>query len=147
MSGLTIEQMNLDPLVKLKAQALRQSAPGVVFLSGRRTLEDQARAMAGNVMQNRQYIKNTYASSVASRELQTWIDDHPEAGTAESVAAGLLSVLRALPFGQASQISRHLTGRAFDLEPGSCTIAQVLALRPRLFLTHEAGLVRWHCQW
>jgi hypothetical protein len=139
-----IDALGLDVDVAQKALQLKLRAPGVVFTSGRRTLRQQARAMAGNVTQNRDWIVETYRPSEPIRQMQKWVDDHPEAETAEAVAKGLEAVMSALPPEECLRISRHLVGRAFDVRPGSAPECEIEALEPRQFLTMEGGLVIWH---
>ncbi len=112
----SIESLNLSPTAKKGAEQLRKEFPDIVFTSGRRDLAGQAHAMAGNVMKKRDWIKNTYKANDASKACQKWVDDHPEATTQKDIAAGLLETLNALG-PKAGQISRHLTGDAFDMEP------------------------------
>ncbi|HTE21059.1 MAG TPA: hypothetical protein VK689_22055, partial [Armatimonadota bacterium] len=109
-------------------------------------LAGQARAMAGNVVRNRQWIAQTYRASDAIRQLQNWVNTHPQANTAAEIAQGLLSVMNSMSDSQRSGISRHLSGRAFDIQPGSCPVSAVQALHPQRFLTREGGLVIWHVQ-
>jgi hypothetical protein len=139
-----IVRLNLDPDVAEKARELRRRAPGVRFTSGRRDIRRQARAMAGNVVRRRRWIEQTYRSTPAIRALQQWVDSHPEANTADEIAAGILAVLNSLSVEQRMTISRHLSGRAFDIAPGSAPESAVRALQPRKFLTREGGLTIWH---
>jgi hypothetical protein len=55
-----IEALHLGPTAKQAAYALKQAHPTIVFTSGRRDKADQARAMAGNVVANKQWIQQTY---------------------------------------------------------------------------------------
>jgi len=144
--SLSIEELNLSSTAEKAARQLQKECPHVVFLSGRRTLQDQARAMASNVTHNRNYISETYALSVASSRCQQWVNHHPEAKTVEEIEAGLLTVLTHLTPDQQLSISRHLTGDAFDIAPHSATVAAIENLKPRKFLQKEAGLVRWHVE-
>lgn len=141
-----IDRLDLAPDVAQKALALKRHAPGVVFLSGRRTLEQQAKAMAANTVRNRRYIAATYHNSHAVRLLQNWVDQHREVKSRAGIAAGLTRIMRELPEAELLSISRHLTGRAFDLEPHSAPVSAVEALEPDLFLQHEGSLLRWHVQ-
>ena len=77
--------------------------------------------------------------------------DHPEAQTASEIAAGLLSVLNSLSNAELGQLSRHLSGDAFDIQPSEpdndnvkATIKSLAGLRN--FFDHEGGLVRWHAE-
>ena len=76
------------------AEALiKEFGAKIVFMSGRRTLSEQANAMAVNVVKERQYIVKTYADTAERAELQKWVDDHPEAKTKEAIAKGLLTAM------------------------------------------------------
>jgi len=67
-------------------------------------------------VKKRDWIGKTYSSNDASKACQKWIDDHPEAKTQKEIAAGLLETFKQLG-PKAGQISRHLTGDAFDIQP------------------------------
>ncbi len=106
--------------------------------------------MAGNIVLKRDYIKKTYASNEASRACQQWVDDHPEAKTQKEIAAGLLATFKKLG-PKAGQISKHLTGDAFDVQPvkeNADAITKSIRELPgvKKFLEKEAGLERWHVQ-
>lgn len=146
-----IEALNLTGLAKTGAYEVKRQFPDIKFTSGRRSLADQARAMAGNVAQNRLWIARTYAPSVASRACQKWVDDNPGKKTASEIETGLRLVLTALPGNQAGQISKHLTGEAFDVQPvttkdADAIKAAIRKLKGVRFLDKEGGLVRWHAQ-
>ena len=141
-----IDKLNLQPDVAEKALQLKHADPKVVFTSGRRTTAEQAHAMATNVVQKRNFIKNTYLDSPAIRKLQHWVDTHPQADTVAEITAGLESVMNGLSEEERLHISKHLTGRAFDVKPHSTSEAAIKALHPVKFLTHESGLERWHVQ-
>ena len=72
--------------------------------------------MAGNVVKNRQWIGQTYASNPASAAAQAWVNAHPEARTQQSIADGLLDVFKTFSRG-IWRLSHHLSGLAFDLRP------------------------------
>lgn len=146
-----IEALHLAATAKRAAYALKKAHPTIVFTSGRRNKADQARAMAGNVVANRQWIKQTYADTKASRECQNWIDSHPAVRTKEEIAAGLLSVLNGLTDAEIGRLSKHLSGEAFDVQPVEQNANEIKATIRRLlgltkFLDREGGLVRWHAQ-
>ena len=86
-------------------------------MSGRRTLSEQANAMAVNVVKERQYIVKTYADTAERAELQKWVDDHPEAKTKEAIAKGLLTAMESWTPEQIRRITYHVTGDAFDIAP------------------------------
>jgi len=150
MSDPAIDALDLAPTTKAAAEALKEKWPNIVFTSGRRSLADQASAMASNIVSsgNRKWIKQVY---VAADALQQWVDDHPEATSKADIAAGLLATLNAISDDDRNKVSRHLTGQAFDVKPQDADAdsiqADIRAL-PGLhkFLTKEGGLVRWHAQ-
>ena len=55
-----IEKLDLEPAARAAAYELKRLHPGVVFTSGRRDKVGQARAMASNVVKNREWITQTY---------------------------------------------------------------------------------------
>ena len=63
------------------------------FTSGRRGKDDQARAMASNVVKNRKWIEQTYRRTEVSARCQNWVDANPDRKTQKEVQEGLLSVL------------------------------------------------------
>ena len=147
---MTIEELNLEPVAKNAAKLLHEKHPNLEFTSGRRTVAQQAHAMAANIvsLHDRQFIANTY---LAGAKLQKWVDDHPGAVTVDQITAGLLETMNAMSDDERLKISRHLTGRAFDLRPvtqnAEAIKADIRAL-PGLnkFLEQEGGHVRWHAQ-
>jgi len=145
---MTIEEMNLEPTAKDAAKILQSKYPTIEFTSGRRGIFQQAHAMAGNAVLNRQWIGQTY---LAGAKLQQWVDQHPEAITVDAITAGLEQVMKAMSQGELAKISRHLTGRAFDVRPVTANAAAIKADILNLpglhkFLDKEGGLVRWHAQ-
>ena len=148
----SIDSLNLSPKARKGAELLLKQYPDIVFTSGRRDIAQQASAMAGNVVLKRDYIKNTYSKNDASKACQKWVDDHPEATTKKAIAAGLLETFKKLG-PKAGQISKHLTGDAFDIQPvkdkeKADAIKKSIQELPGLnkFLEKEAGLERWHVQ-
>jgi hypothetical protein len=149
--GLTVAQMKLEPVAHEAALRLQKSCPGVQFTSGRRTMQDQARAMTANLRSNVRWIGQTYTHGQA---LQAWVDRHVHHMTWDELEQGLFEQLMAMP--NAHQISRHLTGLAFDVLPMTDHDGMPTAngravmdfiqneLQPRRFLTREGGLIRWH---
>jgi hypothetical protein len=121
----------------------------VTFTSGRRNPASQASAMAGNVVKNRKWIAQTYASSPVSRAAQAWVDNHPEARTQSDIAAGLLRVFNDFTPADLGRLSYHLSGLAFDIRPVLSQLSAISATVNRLprlkeFLTREGGLNIWH---
>ncbi len=151
---MTIEDLKLAPVAENAARLLKAKHPSVIFTSGRRGLAEQAHAMASNIVAsgNRKWISRTYASSQASRALQMWVDTNPQIVSVTGLAAGLERQLEQLGPEIAGQISRHLSGMAFDVavvggaegERIKATIRTLPGLQK--FLDREGGLLRWHCQ-
>ena len=146
-----IEALKLNDVAKKAAYELKKAHPSVVFTSGFRTTDDQARAMAGNVVSNRKWIEDTYIQSTARDKCQKWVDDNPDKKTKEEIHAGLKSVMDDLTDEQLGLLSKHLSGAAFDVQPVEKdgddikkTIKGLTGLTK--FLDKEGGLVRWHAQ-
>ncbi|WP_250510338.1 hypothetical protein [Caballeronia sp. GACF4] len=148
----SIDDLDLAPHAKVGAESLRQQFGSiVVFTSGRRSVDDQARVMAHNIVekQDRQWIGKTY---INGQELQKWVDDHPKAQTQEELEAGLLSVMNTWDETKLGNLSRHLTGAAFDMQP--ITSDKRKAVRDALdelpfveankILENESGVKVWH---
>jgi hypothetical protein len=146
-----IDALDLSTVARAAAYALKRAHPSVVFTSGRRSKEDQARAMAGNVVKNRKWIEQTYANSPVRKQCQDWVDANPAAKTKAEIAEGLLSVFNAVGDEALGRLSKHLSGDAFDVQPVD-TNADAIKTTIRglqgldLFLDTEGGLVRWHAQ-
>ena len=137
--------------VQVDAYALKTAHAAVAFTSGRRSKADQARAMAGNVVLNRQWIEQTYAAGTLRTKCQKWVDENPTKTTQDEVAEGLLSVLDAATDAELGSFSRHLSGLAFDVQPvteDADAIKKSIRALAGLdkFLEMEGGLVRWHAQ-
>ena len=147
---MTIEEMQLEPIAKNAASILQSKHPNVEFTSGRRDIRQQAHAMAGNivVLHDRKFIGHTY---IAGAKLQAWVDSHPGAVTVDAITAGLEQTMNAMTEEERTKISRHLTGRAFDVRPVTANAEAIKADIRNLpglhkFLDHEGGHVRWHAQ-
>jgi hypothetical protein len=149
-----IEALKLAPAARAAAYALKAAFPEVVFTSGRRDRGQQTHAMATNVVQKRDWIKRTYRDTPVRAALQDWVDTHPQATTVPVIAQGLLDTLDALPDAQVAELSKHLTGQAFDVEPlpegpqaeAIKTLLENLVRPSGKFLPMEGGLVRWHAE-
>ena len=107
--------------------------------------------MASNVVANRQWIAQTYVPSEGRDLCQKWADENRYQKTLTAIAAGLRGVLDALTDAQLSQLSKHLSGDAFDIQPvvqGADAIKKTISALPGLskFLDREGGLIRWHAQ-
>jgi hypothetical protein len=147
-----IEALGLRGRARIAAYALKKVHPAVVFTSGRRSLIDQARAMAQNVVKNRSWVAETYAASALSRRCQRWLDINAKKTSQADLQQGLLEVLEDATDTERSYLSKHLSGDAFDVQPvtdGAEAIKRTLRklVKPHgRFLDKEGGLVRWHAQ-
>jgi hypothetical protein len=149
-----IERLHLTGAAKAGAVQLKKKFPSIVFLSGKRSVPEQAHAMAANIVArgNRKFIRDVYKASSARTKLQNWVDQHPQAKTVDAIAAGLEKTLNAMEPNERHLISKHLTGEAFDVQPPSHHDADRIkaameALPGRsFFTTSEGGLPRWHVQ-
>ena len=147
---MTIEALQLEPAAEQAARLLQQKHPNIEFTSGRRNVAQQAHAMASNIvsLHDRQWIGKTYK---AAAKVQQWLDDHPNAITIDEVTAGLQQTMDAMTKAEVLKVSRHLTGRAFDIRPvaeNAEAIKNDIRALPGLttFLDREGGHVRWHAQ-
>ena len=149
----SVDDLDLAPKAKAGAQSLTDRfGAKVVFTSGRRSVDDQCRAMAQNIVSttNRKWIEKTYKASAARTELQGWIDANPAAITIADLTAGLVSVMSGWNDAKKATITLHLSGAAFDIQPVSgadgddikSAIGQLDGLRT--FLDGEAGVKVWH---
>ncbi len=146
-----IEALNLSETAKKAAYELKKKHPSVTFTSGRRDKQQQASAMASNVVSNRNWIKETYVKSAARDACQKWVDDNKDKKTKDEIATGLKGVLDGLTDAQLSQLSKHLSGDAFDVQPVDKDSEEIKKTIRGLtglskFLEEEGGLVRWHAQ-
>ena len=124
--------------------------PGINFTSGRRTMFSQAKAMAQNVLEDRNWIRVTYRSHPVTDACQAFVDAHPDA-TMEDLFNGFLGVMNSYTDAQLASWSHHLAGLAFDVEPeterGDAIKTEIRNLPGlNLFLEREGNLLRWHAQ-
>ena len=147
---MTIDEMQLEPVARQAATILKNKHPKLEFTSGRRTVRQQAHAMASNIvgLNERKWIERTY---IAGAKLQEWVDLHPQAVTVDAITDGLEQTMNGMSQDELLKISRHLTGRAFDVRPVTLNARVIKADILRLpglhkFLDHEGGHVRWHAQ-
>lgn len=144
--SLTIAEMNLEPVAAAAATALLAAHPSTVFTSGRRNVAEQASAMASNIVRNRKWIVQTYMATPESRELQAWVNKNPGTRDPAGLTALLSSAMETWTDAQKANLSKHFSGQAFDVQPGSCPIEALHTLGASKLLTMEGGLVRWHLQ-
>ena len=150
-SDPTIEALDLNETARLAAYQLKAKHAGIVFTSGRRDKADQARAMASNVVKNRQWIAQTYKATPVSAACQKWVDENPSSKSLTQIEVGLESVLSQFNDPELRRLSKHLSGDAFDVQPVTENADQIKADIRSLagiekFLDKEGGLVRWHAQ-
>ncbi len=146
-----IEALDLAPVARTAAYMLKKAYPQVKFTSGRRSKADQARAMAGNVVRNRQWIEQTYKVSPLRKKCQDWVDHNSARKSQAEIAQGILSVFDAVTDAELVSFSKHLSGHAFDVQPVETdaeNIKKAIRALPALewFTDKEGGLVRWHAQ-
>ncbi len=135
------------------AMRLKRMFPNAVITSGLRTVSDQARSMAQNVVLDRHWISATYLPSKASEACQKWAFDHPAAAKDELETA-FNSILHGFTSDELAKLSKHLSGDAFDVLPIAGIVGlpiknEMRSLAAELggkFLEHEGSLVRWHIQ-
>jgi hypothetical protein len=150
-SDSAIEGLDLAPTAKKAAYELKKAKPSVVFTSGRRDKDEQASAMAANVVQQRDWIEKTYAKSKARDACQKWVDDNKEKTTKDEIAAGLKGVLDGLTDAQLNALTKHLSGQAFDVQPVDPDKDEIKKAIQGLkgitkFMEKEGKLVRWHAE-
>lgn len=127
--------------------------PEAKITSGRRTISEQALAMAENSARNRNWIRETYSLGRAATECQDWVDRHPSADK-RAMATAFCTIIAALPPDDQRRLSRHLTGEALDIKPIVGGIAEEVirvlsdwaTRKAGKFLTREGGLTIWHWQ-
>jgi hypothetical protein len=146
-----IEALELNETAKNAAYLLKQKHPNIIFTSGRRNKNDQARAMASNVVKNRKWIVQTYKPTAVSAACQKWVDTNPQATTRAAIQAGLVTVLQGFDDLALRGLSKHLSGDAFDVQPVTENADAIKADIRSLegldkFLDKEGGLIRWHAQ-
>jgi len=146
-----IEALNLSETAKRAAYALKNKHSSVVFTSGRRDKQQQAWAMAGHVVKDRNWIKKTYAASTARNECQKWVDDNTDKKTRDEIATGLKGVLDGLTDTKLAGLSKHLSGDAFDVQPveqDANAIKRTIRSLSGLsnFLEKEGNDVVWHAE-
>ena len=149
---LSIAELNLAEPALTGARLLKTRHPEVVFVSGRTDALAEARRMAGNVENDRSFLMSNCRPSEARDELQSWLGANTSATSSEQIEAGFFALIDGWPVEKKMQISRHIVGLAFDVEPisGSYgdTVKQTIENLPKLnvFLTKEGNLTRWCAQ-
>lgn len=149
-SDAEIDALDLNATAKAAALELKKKHSEINFTSGRRTVAEQAHAMASNIVtgKDRKWIEKTYASATS---LQKWVDDNPKATTVDDIAKGLEDTMNGMASGDLGKVSKHLSSGAFDVQPqekDADAIKNDIKSLSGLskFLEKEGGLVRWHAQ-
>ena len=152
VAARSIPSLDLVDSARDAATQLLLQCPTVIFTSGRRNVNQQASAMAGNVVRNRKWIEQTYLASPERDALQAWVDANPAAVTAPAIAAGLAGIMTGWTDAQRKKLSKHFSGQAFDIQPvagpqGNAIKGAIRALpNLRKFLENEGGLIIWHAE-
>ncbi len=126
-----ITSLDLESDVADAARELKSQCPTVRFTSGRRSLEEDARAVAHNIVGNRNYM-DIFANSSSKTTIKTYVDAHKDADEDE-LTKGIAELMGKMTATQRSWIAPHQSGRAFDVGAGSCskeTIQSALAVKP-----------------
>jgi hypothetical protein len=149
---MTLAELDLSAKANAAAATLKAIHPEVVFTSGRRDLAAQARAMASNVIHNRDWIAQTYTATPQRDALQTCVDGCAAGADQGAFAAALLAAMSDWSDPDLAHVSKHLSGDAFDVQPvpgpaGEAIKATIRSLYGLTkFLEVEGGLIRWHAQ-
>lgn len=117
MLRLTIEQMNLAPNTRRAAEIVQAEYPNVWFTSGRRTMRDQARAMAQNaVLIGPGWLMDTYGAKRPrmAKTLMTHLTENPQyANNVGALTDEFYAILKDF-FAAEFMSFPHFQGRAFD---------------------------------
>jgi hypothetical protein len=153
-SDAAVDALDLKPKAKEIANKLKNKYPDIAFTSGKRSdVTEQADAMAGNVVKDRQFFKIYKAKDLAAK-LQKWVNDHPEAKTRADISKGLADTMDSWTEDEKDRFSAHHSGDAFDIQPRDDKKASDIKRDVKSwaeekggqFLEKESGLVRWHVQ-
>lgn len=156
----------LQPQARNCALRILMKRPGLVLTSGDRDPDSQAHAMAVDLCQvGIDWIAKTYAQSdVRDACIVAVLALHEDSETSFDVAgvtACLVNVFAQFPPAKLLELSAHLGGCAFDIQPlptddpdfsaAEADIqAEVTAINAAggtaKYLSEEGGLIRWHCQ-
>jgi hypothetical protein len=146
----------LNPVCADIAQQFLDQFPTAILTSGRRNIEDQARAMAANSALNSQWIVQTYMMSQVSQACQLVVSQRLKITGQPATTADIVAVLNEFSPYYLRQLSWHLSGDAFDVQPTAdvqmpivlqaLVSARITAGGFGKFLVKEGGLTRWHVQ-
>ncbi len=150
--SLTIAQMDLAPVMEMRARELELAFPGLIhWTSGRRTMYAQARAMAVNHLHDTaRYLISQYTNG---KRFVAALEAAPLTRSVE----GVTNIFYDLMIREPGLIqSKHFTGHAVDMEPiedandtptaeGNQVISWINACPDTEdFRTREGTLPRWH---
>lgn len=164
-SQMAIARLSLNAQAHACAVAIAQQHPDVVFTSGRRTRDDQARAMARNIVQDREFraanpktkrkpYLDIYLAHTVIASIKRWLREHPKAVTAAEIEHGLKQVFAGMTDTEMTKLSRHFSGNAFDIAPVDgmrgqmilATIKREVSERGARLIENEGGVRVWHVQ-
>lgn len=149
---LELSQLNITGKALAAATQYSLVYPGAVYTSGRRTIDEQAWAMASNIIRNHKWVEQTYVHSAPALACQQWVDTATQPLIEKQIASALTWILAGFEDTSLASLSLHLSGNAFDVLPlagpqGAASIA-LLQSMARIysgkFLQREGGLIRWH---
>lgn len=150
--SLVLAHMHLAPLMEQRARELELAFPGmIVWTSGRRTVYDQAKAMAVNHLDDPlRYMKKTYVQGARFIEA---LEMAPVTGSVQ----GVTNIFYELMIRNPEIVhSPHYDGRAVDLKPMEDTDGDPTPDGQKVILwiktcpdtddfrTREGTLPRWH---
>lgn len=146
-----VHELNLARDPKRAAIELKTKHPGIIFTAGRRTVEDEAKTMAAQVAKRRTWIADNYPESPVHRRLQDWVVQNPTALSEEEIARGLALIMTNFTDGERGQVSGHLVGMAFDIQPPATDTDKIKAEIKNLphierLLENIEGENSWHIQ-
>lgn len=153
MLSMTIDQLNLSPVMDQRARELQIAFPSVIYLSGRRDVRAQAHAMATHVVTDKHWIARVYLHAA---DLQTSVDTYLGPWNVQALEHLLFTRMMAMAPDVLARVSDHLSGNAVDLLPledanGQMTptgqaVYQWIYDCPdtKKFLMREGGKVIWH---
>lgn len=132
------------------AKEFHEEFPSAKLTSGRRSIVQQAHAMAVNVTEDPRWIDDTYVESPAKDALLDWLHEN-QSEKLEEIYVGFLKVLQRLSPDELAHLSMHLSGDAFDVEPDENEeidrwLEQKAVDLGGKYLRKEGKLVRRHWQ-
>lgn len=143
------------------AAEFEQAFPHAVFTSGRRDVTKQAHDMAVDMLASglgARWIVKTYAPSKAKDLCVAAVCDLTVPLTVASVSSAIENALTPLTDEERYELSHHLGGAAFDVQPVNVSLvswgaAALVWLADKAkavggkFITNEGGLIRWHFEY